>query len=522
MNVQRQVPCTCRNGLETCGRCSGSGKVTCGTCKGKKYMLSYKVLKQSFRDVEGDSSYIHPELPQFESHNSLVADLSGQLIADVDLMKETPLPFEGTESETDLKAHTNHLIAQQKPQSGEKLKKRNIKHIRCPIIMYQYRYGGEVFAAYLNRNNGMVATLDGPIADSAAGLKEIGQAGLRKGSLGEGLLAAVKMVGITRGAPHSLKLRQSLLGKAYKEQVLFSLIGGILGLGITYWLCKENIQSGAPFDWIVGALGGIAFLVLLNVGIIRGCIVSERSAGTRWLLTILSAAAALSVFSSHIGFIYGIILVSVGVAFYILQWNKGKVVAKTEAQLPATGMDVGQLEQRITALEPSSRNITIVYASLAAVSGLLFLAQGGEGLHQRMSPKQPIDNQLNPSSNTLSVIQPQPVAVPPITNVSNTPPTVVTNKPNNPVTLPPGRAFAWTCSVNNQSLDRFYIGKTQSMVQQYFGKPDKLTTPLEQVVTQGDWWGYTGMNITDANGTQYGTAWFGFANGVVKQVRLEK
>lgn len=520
--VQRQERCTCRNGLETCGRCSGSGKVTCGTCKGKKYMLSYKVLKQSFRDVEGDSSYIHPELPQFESHNSLVADLSGQLIADVDLMKETSLPFEGTESESDLRTHTNHLIAQQKSQSGEKLRKRNIKYIRCPIIMYQYRYGGEVFAAYLNRNNGMVATLDGPIANAAVGLKKIGQAGIENGDLGEGILAALKLVGITRGAPESLKLRKSLLSKALKEQVMFSVIGGMIGLGITYWICKGNIQSGEPLDWIVGVLGGITFLVLMNVGIIRGCIVSERSGGIRWLLTIISGAAALSVFSSHIGFIYGIILVLVGVVFYILQRDNCELLANTEAQLPVTGMGAGQLEQRINALEPSSRNITLVYASLVAVPGLLFLAQGGEGLHERMSPKQPIDKKVNLTNDALSVIRPQPFVVQPNTNETNSSPIVKTNKPSVSVASSPGKVFAWTWAVNDNSLNRFYVDKAQSMVQKNFGKPDYLYTPVEQVETQGAWWGYAGMNITDANGNKYGTAWFGFANGVVKQVRVDK
>ena len=82
-----------------------------------------------------------------------------------------------------------------------------------------------------------------------------------------------------------------------------------------------------------------------------------------------------------------------------------------------------------------------------------------------------------------------------------------------PVAIAPGKAFAWSMGVNQQSLDRFYVGKLQTQVQNFFGKPDK---------TQGEWWGYTGMNITDAQGNKYSTAWFGFVNGVVQQVRFDK
>jgi hypothetical protein len=78
---------------------------------------------------------------------------------------------------------------------------------------------------------------------------------------------------------------------------------------------------------------------------------------------------------------------------------------------------------------------------------------------------------------------------------------------------PPGKTFAWTMGVNQQSLDRFYVGKLQARVQKFFGKPDK---------TQGEWWGYTGMDITDAQGNKYSTAWFGFSNGMVQQVRFDK
>ncbi len=82
-----------------------------------------------------------------------------------------------------------------------------------------------------------------------------------------------------------------------------------------------------------------------------------------------------------------------------------------------------------------------------------------------------------------------------------------------PVFLPPGKRMAWTAGVNAKSIDRIYPGKTQAVVQQVFGKPDK---------TQGEWWGYTGMNITDGQGNKYSTAWFGFSNGMVQQVRFDK
>ena len=79
--------------------------------------------------------------------------------------------------------------------------------------------------------------------------------------------------------------------------------------------------------------------------------------------------------------------------------------------------------------------------------------------------------------------------------------------------MPSGKTFAWTFDVNQQSLDRFYVGKSQAQVQRIFGKPDQ---------TQGQWWGYIGMNITNAQGTKYSTAWFGFTNDVVQQVRIDK
>jgi hypothetical protein len=82
-----------------------------------------------------------------------------------------------------------------------------------------------------------------------------------------------------------------------------------------------------------------------------------------------------------------------------------------------------------------------------------------------------------------------------------------------PVKIPQGKLMAWTASVDVKSIDRIYPGKTQAVVQQVFGKPDK---------TQGEWWGYTGMNITDAQGNKYSTAWFGFSNGMVQQVRFDQ
>ena len=80
-------------------------------------------------------------------------------------------------------------------------------------------------------------------------------------------------------------------------------------------------------------------------------------------------------------------------------------------------------------------------------------------------------------------------------------------------TKPVGKTLAWTAAVNTKSIDAIYRNKTQAVVQKVFGKPDK---------TQGGWLGYTGMNITNAKGEKYGTVWFGFANGVVQQVRFDQ
>lgn len=76
-----------------------------------------------------------------------------------------------------------------------------------------------------------------------------------------------------------------------------------------------------------------------------------------------------------------------------------------------------------------------------------------------------------------------------------------------------GKKITWTASVNAKSIDQVYIMKKRAVVKEVFGKPDK---------TQGTWWGYTGMNITDAQGAKYSTAWFGFTSNVVQQVRFDK
>ena len=82
-----------------------------------------------------------------------------------------------------------------------------------------------------------------------------------------------------------------------------------------------------------------------------------------------------------------------------------------------------------------------------------------------------------------------------------------------PVALPPGKTLAWTVGINQKSIDRIYPGKTWTVIQQVFGKPDK---------TRGQFWGYTGMNLTDGQGNRYGTVWFGFTDGTVQQVRFDK
>ena len=95
------------------------------------------------------------------------------------------------------------------------------------------------------------------------------------------------------------------------------------------------------------------------------------------------------------------------------------------------------------------------------------------------------------------------------TRAGNTTGTAPTTTP----ALPLGKQRAWTASVNKVSIDLIYQGKTEAVVKQVFGKADK---------TQGGWLGYTGMNITNAKGEKYGTVWFGFAKGIVQQVRFDK
>ena len=72
------------------------------------------------------------------------------------------------------------------------------------------------------------------------------------------------------------------------------------------------------------------------------------------------------------------------------------------------------------------------------------------------------------------------------------------------------------CPIDNlipEWNDLVYKGRTDAIVKQVFGKPNK---------TQGGWLGYTGMNITNAKGEKYGIVWFGIAGGVVQQVRFDK
>jgi len=71
---------------------------------------------------------------------------------------------------------------------------------------------------------------------------------------------------------------------------------------------------------------------------------------------------------------------------------------------------------------------------------------------------------------------------------------------------PLGKQLRWTASRLT-----VYQNKPQSLVRRVFGEPDKI---------QGDWLGYIDMNITNAKGEKYSTVWFGFADGVVQQVRF--
>ena len=79
--------------------------------------------------------------------------------------------------------------------------------------------------------------------------------------------------------------------------------------------------------------------------------------------------------------------------------------------------------------------------------------------------------------------------------------------------VPPARSIAWTAGLDSKSIDRFYLGKNQLLLEQVFGRPDKA---------QGEWWGYAKMNITSEGGEKYQEVWLGFAKGVVQEVRLGK
>ncbi len=77
--------------------------------------------------------------------------------------------------------------------------------------------------------------------------------------------------------------------------------------------------------------------------------------------------------------------------------------------------------------------------------------------------------------------------------------------------MPPGKKTAWTASINQRSIDVIYRNQPEAVLRRVFGKPDR---------TQGDWLGYTGLKIIDANRSKYSVVWFGFVNGVVQQVRF--
>jgi len=78
--------------------------------------------------------------------------------------------------------------------------------------------------------------------------------------------------------------------------------------------------------------------------------------------------------------------------------------------------------------------------------------------------------------------------------------------------MPPGKKAAWTASINQRSIDAIYRNQPEAVLRRAFGKPDRV---------QGDWLGYTGLKIIDSSGNKYSTAWFGFVNGVVQQVRFD-
>lgn len=99
-----------------------------------------------------------------------------------------------------------------------------------------------------------------------------------------------------------------------------------------------------------------------------------------------------------------------------------------------------------------------------------------------------------------------------------------------PTLLPPGKRAAWTFNVNSRSIDQYFRGKTQAIIEQTFGKPDKLQGQLQE------YWGYTGVNVSVIFQRQptpglprfapeyrrCNTVWFVFEKGVVQQVRIDK
>jgi len=81
-----------------------------------------------------------------------------------------------------------------------------------------------------------------------------------------------------------------------------------------------------------------------------------------------------------------------------------------------------------------------------------------------------------------------------------------------PVVPPIAKAYPWTAGVNQNSLDRYYAGKSAEQIKKGFGKPDNI---------QGDWWNYTGMNITGLPGQRFTGVWFHLVDDVVKRVRFD-
>ena len=79
--------------------------------------------------------------------------------------------------------------------------------------------------------------------------------------------------------------------------------------------------------------------------------------------------------------------------------------------------------------------------------------------------------------------------------------------------LAPGKTFAWTTGVDRQSIDQFYSGRPAGAIRSIFSEPDMVN---------GNWVGYNGLNITDAQLNKFGTVWFLIINGKIQQARVEK